>query len=135
MMKSMAFGAAGWLIGGKIHSKRVLKKANRKAQKDLKDLYSKYIQDVTMLQNQNAELEHLIKQNAKAQLEEEFLQADVDNNRLVSRAEFERHKNEYLKKHPEFKGQFPRFEDFDPDGNGMISIAEHEQYYTQRGLI
>ena len=135
MVKSLAFGAAGWFLGGKIHSKRALKKANKKSTKDLKDLYSRYIQDVTALQTQNAELEAFIKQSAKQQLAEEFLQADVDNNRQVSRAEFELHKKQYLAKHPEYAGQFPRFEDFDPDGNGMITIAEHEQYYEQRGMI
>mmetsp|Transcript_22222 Transcript_22222/g.36793 ORF Transcript_22222/g.36793 Transcript_22222/m.36793 type:complete len:197 (+) Transcript_22222:247-837(+) len=135
MVKSLAFGAAGWFIGGKIHSKRAVKKANKKATEDLQGLYTRYVKDVTMLQTQNAELEAYIKQSSKQQLVEEFLQADVDNNRQVSRAEYERHKNQYLSKHPEFVGQFPRFEDFDPDGNGMITIAEHENYYEQRGMI
>lgn len=135
MIKSLAFGAVGWFIGGKIHSKRAVKKANKKSKQDLKDLYSRYIQDVSALQTHVAELEAFIKQSAKQQLEEEFLQADLDGNRQVSRAEFEMHKKKYLARHPEFVGQFPDFEDFDPDGNGMITIAEHEQYYEQRGLI
>lgn len=134
MAKTIAFTAAGWMVGGKIHSKRAVKKANKKATKDLKDLYTKYIQDVTTLQSQNAELEAYIKQAGREQLKEEFIRADVDNDRKVSRAEFERYKRDYLASHPEMApSQFPRFEDFDPDSNGMITMSEHDQYYTKRG--
>jgi phage-related minor tail protein len=135
MMKTAAISAASWFIGAKIHSKRAVKKANKKSQQDLQGLYSKYIQDVTALQNQNAELEAYIKQSTRASLEEEFLRADIDNNKLVSRAEYEMNKKQYLQKHPEFRGSFPKFEDFDPDGNGMISMREHDAYYEQRGMI
>lgn len=136
MARTMAFSALSWFVGGKIHSRRAVKKANNKAKQELKDLYTRYVSDVMTLQQQNAELETFIRQSAKQQLTEEFLQADVDNNRQVSRAEFELHKKQYLLKHPEFDPrQFPKFEDFDPDGNGMITIAEHEQYYEERGLI
>jgi len=136
MIKSLAFGTVGWFLGAKYHSRRAVKKASAKSTKDLKDLYTRYIQDVSALQSHNAELEAFIKQSAKQQLAEEFLQADLDNNRQVSRAEFERHKKQYLAKHPEMHpSQFPAFEDFDPDGNGMITIAEHEQYYEDRGMI
>lgn len=134
MGKTIAFTAVGWMVGGKIHSKRAVKKANKKATKDLKDLYTKYIQDVTTLQSQNAELEAYIKQAGREQLKEEFIRADVDNDRKVSRAEFERYKRDYLASHPEMApSQFPRFEDFDPDSNGMITMSEHDQYYTKRG--
>lgn len=99
-------------------------------------MYTKYIADVSALSAQNQELEQYIKQMVKQQLTEEFLMADIDNNRLVSRAEFEMHKKNYLIKHPEMDGSaFPAFEEFDPDGNGMISIREHEKYYEDRGMI
>lgn len=128
-------GAVGWFLGGKVHSKRTLKKAHKKHVKEMKDLYSKYLTDIGKLQTHIAELEKIIKDSARQQLTEEFLQADYDNNRQVNRAEFERYKREYLVKHPEMAGQFPAFEEFDPDHNGMITLREHEKYYEDRGLL
>lgn len=128
-------GLAGWFLGGKIHSSRAVKKANAKSKKDLRELYSKYISDISAMQQQNLELEKFIKESARQQLAEEFLRADYDNNRQVSRAEFEAYKREYLAKHPDMSAQFPDFESFDPDRNGMITIREHEKYYEDRGMI
>ncbi|CAB9518162.1 expressed unknown protein [Seminavis robusta] len=135
MVKMFGAGVAGWFLGGKIHSKRALKKQHKKHIEDLKDLYSKYINDVSTQQSQIAELEAFIKESARQQLADEFLRADYDNNRQVSRAEFERYKREYLIKHPEMTSAFPEFEAFDPDRNGMITLREHEEYYEQRGMI
>lgn len=95
----------------------------------------KYLQDVGALQNQIAELQEYIKLMTKQQLTEEFLQADVDNDHLVSRAEYEMYKRQYLQKHPEAVNNFPRFEEFDPDANGMITVREHEHYYERQGLL
>ena len=135
MIKMLGAGLTGWFVGGKIHSKRALKKQHKKHVEDLRDLYSKYITDVSAQQQTIAELEAFIKESARQQLADEFLRADYDNNRHVSRAEFEKYKREYLIKHPEMASQFPEFEAFDPDRNGMITLREHEEYYEKRGMI
>lgn len=57
----MGFGA-GWLIGGKIHSKRKEKKLNVKHKEEQKALYTQYYNDVYSLQQQNAELAQALEQ-------------------------------------------------------------------------
>jgi len=133
-VKTLAFGAATWFLGGKIHSKRAVKKANQKFAKQQKEFYTQYYNDVYKLQTQNAELSQYIEQLSKQQLDGEFEAADIDNDNKVSRAEFQRYKNNYLAKHPEMASQFPKFEDFDPDMNGLISKAEYDAYYRKLGL-
>ena len=134
-MKTAAVGLTGWFLGGKIHSRRAVKKANEKTKQDMKALYTRYYKDVSALQTEIAELQTFIKESTKQQLKDEFLMADVDGNLLVSRAEFEQHKKRYLRSHPENAHLFPAFEDFDPDSNGLISLAEHEEYYRRRNMI
>jgi len=97
--------------------------------------YSKYIQDVTTLQKQIEELDNFIKETTRTQLADEFSRADYDENNKVSRAEFEQYKREYIRKHPDMANQFPAFEEFDPDHNGMITLREHQAYYEDRGMI
>ncbi|VEU42708.1 unnamed protein product [Pseudo-nitzschia multistriata] len=136
MLKNAAYGAAGWFVGAKFHSRRAVKKATVLAGKQQQKLYERYVKDVSALQLQNAQLQEYIQQTTIQQLTEEFLQADTNNDRKVSRLEFERYKADYLKKHPEADpSMFPRFEDFDPDHNGMVTLQEHEDYYRQQGMI
>merc|ERR1712071_561592 len=69
---------------------------------------------------------------------DEFKQPDVDGDDRISRAEFNMYVKNYL-------ADYPRFEDFDHDGNGFISFQEYsqqmalqiqqaelEQYYAQQ---
>lgn len=136
MGKTLAFCAGSWLLGGRIHSKRAVKKANLEHQKSQREFYLQYVKDVNTLQKQNQELQNYVTEVTKQKLTEEFLAADLDNNRQVTRAEFEMYKKAYIAKHPEMKNvQFPSFEEFDPDGNGVISMREHEQYYERQGLL
>ena len=135
-MKTVGFIAGGWFLGGKIHSKRAVKKAQTAFTKSQREFYLKYVKDVNTLQQQNAELQSYLQEVMKQKLTEEFLAADLNNDRQVTRAEFEMYKKEYIKKHPEMKNvQFPAFEEFDPDHNGVISMREHENYYERQGLI
>lgn len=129
--QTLAFGAATWLIGGRIHSKRAVSKATKKHQAAQKQLYTQYYKDVLALQTQNAELQEYAKQALKGQIDGQFESADIDNDNRVSRAEFNAYKKQYLAKHPEMAGTFPAFEEFDPDANGMVSKAEHDAYYAQ----
>lgn len=107
-MKAVGAGVVGWFLGGKIHSKRAVKKANTKSYKQHKELYMKYLQDVGALQTQVAELQAYITTATKQQLADEFMEADIDNDRKVTRYEFEMHKKKYLEKHPEAAATFPR---------------------------
>jgi hypothetical protein len=132
--RTLAFGAVTWFLGGKIHSKRAVKKANKKHAQEQKELYTQYYNDVLSLQTQNAELQQYVQQLSKQQLDGEFEAADIDHDNRVSRAEFNMYKNNYLQKHPEMASQFPKFEDFDPDSNGMISKAEYDAYYRTLGM-
>lgn len=129
--KTLAFGAGCWFLGGKIHSKRAVKKANKKFKQEQKDLYTQYYTDVMLLQTQNAELQQYVEQVSKNQLDGEFEAADVDNDNRVSRAEFNMYRNSYLQKHPEMASQFPKFEAFDPDMDGSISKREYDAYYQR----
>jgi len=54
--------AAGWIVGGKFHSRRVQKKLNAKFKDDQKALYQQYYNDVYALQQQNAELVQALEQ-------------------------------------------------------------------------
>jgi len=136
VLKTVAIAGASWFLGAKIHSSRAVKQANKKSGEATRSLYGKYLQDVSSLQAQNLELQQYISQMTATQLNEEFLQADYDNDREVSRAEFELYKKQYLARHPEMsEQQFPRFEDFDPNRDGSITMKEHTSYYQQEGHI
>lgn len=135
LLKAAATGAAGWLIGAKIHSKRAVTKANKKHQKAQAALYTKYVTDVQALQTQNAQLKTFIRESARQSLKDDFLRADYSDDGQVTRAEFEQYKKEYLRKHPDQAATFPKFEDFDPDHNGVVTFREHQQYYEKAGMI
>lgn len=49
-------GTVGWLIGGKVHSRRLKKKLEVKHKNEQKELYKQYYNDVYTLQQTNAEL-------------------------------------------------------------------------------
>lgn len=129
--KAFALGAGAWFLGGKIHSKRAVAKVSKKHKKEQKDLYLQYYKDVMALQQHNAQLEQYIDQVSKGQLDGEFNAADADKDNKVSRAEFNLYKKNYLQLHPEMESTFPKFEDFDPDSNGLISKAEYDAYYQK----
>lgn len=52
----------GWLIGGKVHTRRKEKKLNAKHKEEQKALYTQYYNDVYTLQQQNAELAQALEQ-------------------------------------------------------------------------
>jgi len=135
-IKTAAIGATSWFLGAKFHSRRVVKKAQKKSERAQQKLYERYVQDVSNLQLQVGQLQEYIQATTIQQLEDEFRQADTNSDNKVSRLEFEQYKRQYLKLHPEADpSMFPRFEDFDPDHNGMVTFREHEDYYRQQGMI
>jgi len=134
-MKMMGAGLTGWFLGGKIHSRRAVRKFKKQSQEELKTLYNQYIKDVSALQTEILELHSFIKETTRQHLRDEFLMADEDGNQLVSRAEFEAYKKKHLRNHPENAHLFPAFEEFDPDRNGFVSLSEHEDYYRRHDMI
>jgi hypothetical protein len=136
VLKNVLVSAASYIVGAKFHSRRAVKKQEKSSSRQQQKLYERYVQDVSALQLQNSQLQEYIQQSTVQQLTEEFLTADTNNDRRVSRLEFEKYKKQYLEKHPDADpGMFPRFEDFDPDHNGMVTLKEHEDYYRQQGMV
>lgn len=141
-MKLLGTGAAGWWAGGKYHSYRVLRKAKRKFQREQKQLYSQYYNDVYKLTEQVQELTYLIGQyqdtlkqtEAQHELEalqrdyDEFKQPDLDGDDRISRAEFNMYVKNYLSHYPGLtEADYPKFEDFDHDHDGYVSFQEYAQ--------
>mmetsp|Transcript_14482 Transcript_14482/g.33713 ORF Transcript_14482/g.33713 Transcript_14482/m.33713 type:complete len:220 (+) Transcript_14482:183-842(+) len=136
LIKNFAIGATSWFLGAKFHSRRAVKKTENKAARNQQRLYERYLQDVSNLKLHNAQLQEYIQATTVQQLADEFREADVNSDNKVSRLEFEQYKRKYLKMHPEADpSMFPRFEDFDPDHNGMVTFVEHEDYYRKQGMI
>ena len=118
-------------MGAKYHSSRAVKKVKTRFQKEQKELYSQYYNDVYKLTEQNQELNSAVQQLQQAlmQVEEthelealqrdydEFKQPDIDGDDRISRAEFNMYVRDYLANYPGLQEKdYPKFEDFDHDG-------------------
>ena len=140
--KLVATGVVSWLLGAKFHSGRVQRKLKAKHQKEQKQLYSQYYNDVYKLSEQNQQLatqaedltELVKKTEAKAELDalqrdyDEFKQPDIDGDDKISRAEFNMYVKNYLSNYPGLSEKdYPKFEDFDHDGDGYVSFQEYSQ--------
>lgn len=134
--------SASWFFGGKFHSARTYKKLKAKHQKEQKQLYSQYYNDVYKLSEQNQQLQDYIEQltdtlqktEAKHEMEaiqrdyDEFKQPDIDGDDRISRAEFNMYVKNYLSNYPGLaEKDYPKFEDFDHDGDGYVSFQEYAQ--------
>lgn len=138
--KLVVTGVASWIMGGRFHSGRAVKELKRKHKSEQKKLYSQYYNDVYKLGDQNAllqqqieELTELVKSTeAKHELEalqrdyDEFKQPDLDSDDRISRAEFQMYVKDYLSNYPGLtEKDYPKFEDFDHDGDGYVSFEEY----------
>ena len=134
--------AISWFAGATFHAGRATKKLKTRFQKEQKQLYSQYYNDVYKLTEQNQELTNYIEQlsdtlkqtEAKHELEalqrdyEEFKQPDIDGDERISRAEFNMYVKNYLSNYPGLtEKDYPKFEDFDHDGDGYVSFQEYSQ--------
>lgn len=133
MGKLIFASSLSWFLGGKFHSSRTAKKLKAKFQKEQKQLYSQYYNDVYKLSEQNQELQLYVEQlkdalqttEAKHELEalqrdyDEFKQPDIDGDDRISRAEFNMYVKNYLSHYPGLtEKDYPKFEDFDHDNDG-----------------
>jgi hypothetical protein len=129
-------------MGAKIHSGRATRKLKSRHQKEQKQLYSQYYNDVYKLSEQNSmltmqaeDLTELVKTTeAASELEalqrdyDEFKQPDIDGDDRISRAEFNMYVKNYLSNYPGLSEKdYPKFDDFDHDGNGFVSFQEYSQ--------
>lgn len=134
-MKLLVVGGISWVLGAKFHSKRTAKKLKVKHQKEQKQLYAQYYNDVYKLSehnqalaNQAEELKDLVRSTeAKAELEalqrdyDEFKQPDIDGDDRISRAEFNMYVKNYLSSYPGLSEKdYPKFEEFDHDADGFV---------------
>jgi Ca2+-binding EF-hand superfamily protein len=140
--KLVATGLASWILGASFHSGRAVKEMKRKHKGEQKKLYSQYYNDVyklgdqnNLLQQQIEALTELVKDTeSQAELEalqrdyDEFKQPDLDSDDRISRAEFNMYVKDYLSNYPGLtEKDYPKFEDFDHDGNGFVSFQEYSQ--------
>ncbi|CAB9513972.1 expressed unknown protein [Seminavis robusta] len=140
--KVIVCSAFSWIAGAKVHSDRVTKKLKNKFQKEQKQLYTQYYNDVYKLTEAKQDLEKYIEQlsetlkqtEKKHELEamqrdyEEFKQPDIDGDERISRAEFNMYVKNYLANYPGLSEKdYPKFEDFDHDGDGYVSFQEYSQ--------
>merc|ERR1712176_318338 len=59
---------------------------------------------------------------------DEFKQPDVDGDDRISRTEFNMYVKNYLSNYPGLaEKDYPKFEDFDHDGDGYVSFQEYAQ--------
>jgi len=142
MGKLILGGAVGWLVGGKVHSGRAVKKIKKKHMKEQKALYTQYYNDIYKMQETQDKLTTyaeqlqtaLQQQKENAELEslqrdyDEFKQPDVDGDERISRAEFNMYVKNYLSNYPGLaEKDYPKFEDFDHDKDGYVSFQEYAQ--------
>lgn len=142
MGKMIVASGVSWFLGAKFHSGRTAKKLKAKFQKEQKSLYSQYYNDVYKLSEQNTELQYMVEQLKEAlhsteaahELEglqrdyDEFKMPDIDGDDRISRAEFNMYVKNYLASYPGLaEKDYPKFEDFDHDGDGFVSFQEYAQ--------
>ncbi|CAM9670462.1 unnamed protein product, partial [Choristocarpus tenellus] len=63
---------------------------------------------------------------------EEFKQPDLNNDNIITKAEFNAYIRSYLAMYPQtLESEVPRFEDFDMNHDGMVTFAEWQAYLEQ----
>lgn len=60
---------------------------------------------------------------------DEFKAPDLDNDDVISKAEFSSYIKNYMKAYPQIpEDEYPTFEEFDIDGNGVVTFEEWQRY-------
>lgn len=67
---------------------------------------------------------------------EEFKAPDTNNDDMITKAEFNTYVRKYLSSFPELSEKdFPKFEEFDLDADGIVSFEEWQQFLVQQKLL
>lgn len=139
MVKVVAGGAAGWFIGGKIHSKRATEKLKKKHSKERAAFVQLYRQEVGALQEFNKESARIIQAMESSIIARQngvpaeidtvpFFMADTDGSKKISKYEFDKYVKEYLANYPGLRPEdIPRWDSFDHDMSGQITFEEYQQ--------
>jgi hypothetical protein len=133
-------GGISYILGANVHGRQAVKKMRAKFQKEQKALYAQYYNDVYKLTEQNAQLSTMV-DKLYDQLEstqkshemeavqrdyDEFKQPDLDGDDRISRTEFDMYVRNYLANYPGMDvADYPKFADFDHDGDGYVSFKEY----------
>ena len=123
--------AGGWILNGSIKQ--------RKFDKERKELmqYLQLQEEVSKTREKQWQQEYRKLYKAYDELEketverdyEEFKAPDTNNDDMISRAEFNTYVRKYLSSFPELSEKdFPKFEEFDLDADGVVSFDEWQQF-------
>lgn len=146
LIRRVAPAAAGWLAGQ--FTPRLFGGQNKKTQKQLEHLYKalsaknleiqKLNKMVIQYEYQNQELKQALLESEQEALQrdyEEFKQPDANGDDVISRAEFSQYIRNYMKAYPHIPPEdYPTFEDFDMDRNGLVTFQEWQEYLYQQQL-
>lgn len=123
-------------------------KSSKKSQKELERLYqiisakNVEVQKLkTMIyeyEYRNQELKQALYESEQESLKrdyEEFKQPDANGDDVISRAEFATYISNYMKAYPHIpKEEYPTFEDFDMNRDGLVTFQEWQEYLYQQQL-
>jgi hypothetical protein len=153
-LKNVIFGALGGFALDWMWTGRSLKGLKRKHEEELELVIQKFQADREMIEIKKRmqleeyqlrllEAEQTIQQLQQAAVDagmdlsytqsqldyEEFKQPDLNNDDMITREEFNAYIRMYMQTYPHIKREdMPRFEDFDLNGDGIVSFKEWEIY-------
>lgn len=129
-----------WLASYYFHGSRAKRSLKERHKKEQEALHNQHYKDVYKYMETNQQLMYQVEtlQNEvldakdKAANEEiqrdyeEFQQPDIDGDDRISRAEFNLYVKNYLSNYPGLQEKdYPKFEDFDHDGDGYVGFQEY----------
>jgi hypothetical protein len=144
LILSGAFGWAAQLFLGRRASKaseRRYKEREARLQNALmyKNMeIQQYASVVEQLNTKNQELQTALYESESEALQrdyEEFKAPDLNNDEVISRGEFNTYIRNYMKAYPHIDpSEYPTFEDFDVNRDGLVTFDEWQEYLYQQQL-
>jgi len=139
LMKMAMGGTVGWLLGGRIHSKRAAKTLKKKHSQERTAFIQLYREQVGALQEFNKESARIIQAMESSIIARQngvpaeidtvpFFMADTDGSKRISQGEFDKYVRDYLSNYPGLRPEdIPKWESFDHDYSGQITFDEYNQ--------